>query len=184
MIRVAINRLIYMMLIFIGVILLWYKQYIAFAIPIFVYVGVDKVFWKNFHIAKKLMYKKRYKSAVEKFDLFLKDLEEKPWLNNLKVFNIGIYTHDLKAKVYNNIGLCYFESKSYKRAEEFFNKAIKEDDKFCLPNYNLSIIYLIKNKEEKANENLKTAIKKGYNKINFGQLKSYVYIKYKLQEEE
>lgn len=183
MIRVAVNRLIYMVLIFVGFALLWNKYYIIFCIPLFLYIGVEKVFWKNFHYGKKLMYKKRYKSAVESFELFLKDLEEKPWLNKLKIFNIGIYTHDLKAKVYNNIGLCYFESKSYKRAEEFFNKAIKEDDKFCLPNYNLSILYLIKDKEEKANENLKIAIKKGYNKVKFEQLKGYVYIKYKLQED-
>lgn len=183
MTRVAVNKFIYMVLVFAGITLLWYKQYFLFSIPLFLFWGVEKIFWKNFDIGKKLMYKKKYKSAADQFELFLKDLEEKPWLNKLQIFNIGVYTHNLKAKVYNNIGLCYLESKAHKKAEEFFNKAIKEDDKFCLPHYNLSIIYLIKNKEEKAEHQLETSIKKGYNKVNFDQLKGYVYIKYKLDED-
>ncbi len=181
MLRVALNRLIYIIFIIIGFVLLLYKQYFLFAIPIFLWVGVERIFWKNFYLGKKLLYKKKYKSAVAQFEIFLKDLEERPWLNQLGMFNIGIYTHNLRAKVYNNIGISYLESKAYKRAEEYFNKAIKEDEQFCLPYYNIAIISLIKDKEDKGSEYLQEAIKRGYNKVNFQQLKGYVHLKYKLE---
>ncbi|SHH31734.1 tetratricopeptide repeat protein [Tepidibacter thalassicus] len=167
------------MLICIGIFLVLSKKYFLLSLPIILWIIVERVFWKNFYLGKRLLYKRRYKSSVEHFNMFLNDIEDKPWLSYLRMFNIGVYTHNLKAKVYNNIGICYLESKAFNKAEEYFNKAIEEDNKFCLPYYNLAIIYLIKDDELKARDYLTDAIKKGYNRVKLAQLKGYVMLKYK-----
>ncbi len=178
--RVIVNKLIYLVLICIGVLLAIKDMYYIIAIPVIMWLLVERVYWKTFYDGKKMLYKKQFKSAAGKFEVFLKELEEKPWLNNLKMFNIGIYTHNLQAQCYNNIGICYLESKSYKKATNYFNKAIELDDIFCIPYYNLAIIKLIHDNEVEAEDYLLQSIKRGYNKVKFGQLKGYVMMKYKM----
>ena len=178
--RVVRNRLIYLTLICIGVFLAIKDMYYIIAIPVIMWLLVERVYWKTFYEGKKMLYKKQFKSAAGKFESFLKELEEKPWLNNLKMFNIGIYTHNLQAQCYNNIGICYLESKSYKKATKHFNKAIELDDMFCIPYYNLAIIKLIHDNEEEARGCLLQSIKRGYNKVKLEQLKVYVMMKYKM----
>lgn len=178
--RVVVNRLIYLVLICIGVFLAIKDMYYIIAIPVIAWLLVERVYWKTFYDGKKMLYKKQFKSAADKFETFLKELEDKPWLNNLKMFNIGIYTHNLQAQCYNNIGICYLESKSYKKATNYFNKAIELDDLFCIPYYNIAIIKLIHDNEEEARGYLLQSIKRGYNKVKLEQLKGYVMMKYKM----
>ncbi|OPJ55419.1 tetratricopeptide repeat protein [Alkalithermobacter paradoxus] len=177
--RVLINRLIYLIIVSIMIFAVFEKKYYLILIPLLAWFIVERYFWKNFYQGKRLMSKLQYKSAADKFEAFLKDLEMKPWLNNLRFFNYGVYTHNLKAKSYNNIGICYLESRLFNKAEDYFKKSLDEDKDFCIPYYNLAIVELIKDNEEKAFENLKKSIKLGYNKVKMAQLKGFVIMNYK-----
>ncbi|KXZ40725.1 hypothetical protein SAMN05661008_01463 [Alkalithermobacter thermoalcaliphilus JW-YL-7 = DSM 7308] len=179
--RVLINRLVYLIIVTLMLFAALEKKYYIVLIPIISWILVERVFWKNFHEGKKLMRKLKYKSAVEKFNEFLKDIENKPWLKKLRFLNYGVYTHNLKAMTYNNIGICYLESNLLNKATDYFEKAKQEDEQFCIPYYNLAIIELIKDNEEKAFENLKKSIKLGYNRVKMAQLKGYVHARYKME---
>lgn len=178
MIRVAMNRMVYLIivtLLFFAII----KGYwvIAVVLPV-AGVVAEKILWRNFYMGKRLMAKQRDKSAVEAFRIFMGDLEEKPWIRHLQIFNFGIYTHNMEAKVYNNIGICYLESQVLKTAEEYFKRSLEEDEKYCLPHYNLAILNLIRKDEEESKKHLELSRKYGYNRIQFDQLKGYVHVKY------
>lgn len=178
--RTIIVKLIYIVVILtvtaISIYNLELGTFIALLIGLNMYL--ERFYFKNFYLGKYNLRKLKDKTALKYFLEFLKDLDKNNDYNSIKYLQLDMYSFNLRAKTYNNIGLCYLESKVYKKAQDYFNNAIKEDEKFCMPYYNLAIINMIKNKDDIAREYLNKSIKLGYNKIKFERLKSYVDFKY------
>ncbi|HDZ84327.1 MAG TPA: tetratricopeptide repeat protein [Nitrospirae bacterium] len=94
------------------------------------------------------------------------------WNSELSLWSDVIKKSPGKARGYNNVGMCYYESKDRAKAIPYFQKAIEIDPLDYKALNNLGLSYMGEGRPEKAIESLSRAVKikpsNGMYHINLG----------------
>jgi tetratricopeptide (TPR) repeat protein len=163
-----------------------YKSPLAFLIPLAVFIIpriLIRVFWKDFYIARELMKQRKFQEAIEKYEAFLNEIQNKPWLKYLMMMTSGIYTRNLPAVVYNNIASCYINASQLKKGRAAINESIKLDDQYAIAYYNLAIVDIIENKIKSAKKNYHKANELGLKTRNFDNFVSNIQKVYNISDQ-
>jgi tetratricopeptide (TPR) repeat protein len=110
---------------------------------------VQGFFYRDFHRGRHLMTQEQVALAIPHFEAFLLKLEQAPWLQRLSFLGASVYTRDIKAMTFNNLGACILRTGSLEEARYWLERAI-ERDKLYPPYYNLALVEQLANNETLA----------------------------------
>jgi tetratricopeptide (TPR) repeat protein len=179
--KVRFSKILYILIIviFVTSIFLIYRKieppynsiFIAIAMVIcFIPGRIVGHYFRYFFIARKFLNLKKYENSIEYNKRFIQLLEHKPWIKRLMWFSWGIYTKDIEAMSFNNLGTALLYMGKYDQSKEQFKKAISIDESYSLPYFNLAIIYLIDGDKEIAHNYYRNAEKLGFKGTSFDKL--------------
>lgn len=119
-------------------------------------------YFRDFYKALKLLSNKKYEESILQNQLFLQKIATKPYLKKSNILVWGIYTRDIEAMTYNNLGAAYLELAKLEEATLAFTKAINIDNLYPIPYYNLAVLYEIHKDRAKAEEYSQIAANYGF----------------------
>lgn len=198
--KVRLSKILYLLIIFVLVtaIFLIYANieppynFIFLLIAMIVFLIPGRVvghYYRDFFTARKLLNKKNYEKSIKYNKRFIEQIEEKPWIKRLMWLSWGIYTKDIEAMSFNNIGTALLHMEEYNQSKDYFEKAITIDESYPLPHFNLAIIYLIEGNREMAHNYYRDAGKLGFKGTSFDKLVNkiqelYASVEGKIEEKE
>jgi len=110
------------------------------------------------------------KQALEQFFAFLDQLSKNPWQKALIWLSWAIYTPDVVAMAWNNIGACHTNLGNFNQAKRAFLEALVIDPKYPLPHLNLARIAIVEGDRPEAEHQLEGARSLGYSSTSIDQL--------------
>ena len=140
------------------------------AIVFFIPGRMQGYFWRDFYRGRKLVGRGEWENSLRCFGRFLADLKKRPWLIRLNWLNWGMYTRDIEAMTYNNMGLAHLGLGRLSEAEQHFIRAIEIDSEYPLPYYNRALLEQIKGDTEEAASLLKKSQTLGYSRTTYDKL--------------
>ena len=93
---------------------------VIFLIP----VRIVGHYFRDFFTAKKFLSLKNYEKSIEYNKLFLQQIEDRPWIKRLMWLSWGMYTKDIEAMSFNNIGTSLFLSYGSIERIDFIRKRL------------------------------------------------------------
>jgi tetratricopeptide (TPR) repeat protein len=127
-------------------------------------------YWRDFYTGRRMMESGWNADAIKEFEKFLNRLRENPTLKHLIWFVWGFYTRDVEAMTQNNIGAVLIREGSLDQAEERLAQAIKIDDQYPIPYYNMALIGEMRGDREAAVASLGTAESLGYQQTKIDEV--------------
>jgi len=124
-------------------------------------------YYRDFYSARKLLISKNFEESIELFNKFLEYVQSNPKIKILDYLSLGIYTRDIEAMTYNNIGVGLLHLSNCYESEEHYKKAIAIDPAYPLPHYNLAIVWIIKNDNVTAKKHFKVSEQLGFKGSSF-----------------
>ncbi|KAB2879328.1 hypothetical protein F9K33_09430 [bacterium] len=181
--RVARNRVLYFAVLLLVLIAFAYLitnfhwelyQLLIIALVFLVPGRLVQYYWRDFFKGRKNLEKKNYDKAIQRFELFLKDVEESPWIKWLMFFSYGLYSFKVEAVALAYLGKCNIYKRNLEQAEQFLNRALQTDSKYPVAFFNLSVIYVLRNDEITARRYFDAAREHGYPKMKFENLNAFI----------
>ncbi len=112
----------------------------------------------------------RSDEAEKAFHKFLADIQERPWIKKLIFLSWGMFTPDIEAMTWNNLGVISMEQGRLEEAKEALEKVVLMDPECPLPYNNLAIIAAAKGDETEAKALFEKSQKLGYTRSSFDQM--------------
>ena len=109
-------------------------------------------------------------SALEHFTSFAQTLENRPWIKRLIWLSFGVYTTDIEAMTYNNLGACYLEKGEFTRAKTSLYHALEICPNYPIPYFNLALLYGLTRERREAVRCFQEAKRLGYDLSRFDQV--------------
>ncbi|MDH3276335.1 MAG: hypothetical protein OEM99_17530 [Gammaproteobacteria bacterium] len=131
---------------------------------------VNGHFWRDFYTGRRMMDSGRNTDAIKEFEKFLTSVCENPALKHLIWFVWGFYTRDVEAMTQNNIGAVLIREGNLDQAEERLARAIRIDDQYPIPYYNMALIGELRGDREATAESLTTAHSLGYQQTSIDEI--------------
>jgi len=131
-------------------------------------------YWRDFFKGRRSLEKKNYDKAIQRFELFLKDVEESPWIKWLMFFSYGLYSFKVEAVALAYLGKCNIHKQNFEQAELCFNKALQKDSKYPVAFFNLAVIYSLRNDDITARRYFDMARSNGYPRMQFENLSAFI----------
>jgi tetratricopeptide (TPR) repeat protein len=127
-------------------------------------------FWRHFYTGRRMMDSGWNDDAIKEFEEFLTSIRENPALKHLIWFVWGFYTRDVEAMTQNNIGAVLIREGNLDQAENRLAQAIRIDDRYPIPHYNMALIGELRGDREAAVESLSTAQALGYRQTSIDEI--------------
>lgn len=131
---------------------------------------VQGYYCKEFYLGKRLLKQDKYADCIKHFESFIEEIEKRRWIKMLMYFTWGIYTMDIEAMTYNNLGTAYLNLKNFDQAKEKFFHAIDLDEKYSIPYYNLAILSAIQQEFPEAETYYNKSKELGYSATGLDEL--------------
>jgi tetratricopeptide (TPR) repeat protein len=131
---------------------------------------INGYFWRDFYTGRRMMDSGWNADAIKEFEKFLTSLRENPALKHLIWFVWGFYTRDVEAMTQNNIGAVLIREGNLDQAEERLAQALRLDNQYPIPYYNLALIGELRGDREAAAASLSTAQSLGYEQTNIDEI--------------
>ena len=131
---------------------------------------IQGFFLRNLFRGRRLLDDGQPKQALDHLQAFLAELARSPWQKRLIWLSWAIYTPDVEAMAWNNVGAAHSQLGSWNEAEEAFLKALAVDRRYPLPHLNLARIAIVKGDRNSADRHLESARSLGYKKTSIDQL--------------
>lgn len=185
--RVARNRVLYFMVLSLVLITFaylmtefqWELYQLLIIAFIFLIPGrLVQYFWRDFFKGRKSLEKGNFEKAIQRFELFLKDIEESPWIKWLMFFSHGLYSFKVEAVALVYVARCHIHKKELDQAELFLNKALQVDPKYSLAFFYLAVVYELRNDEASSRRYFDLARANGYPKMKFENLSVFIRDEY------
>ena len=111
---------------------------------------------------RNLLEKGEYQASIETTERFLATLKRQPWRRHFIHTMSGIFTSDVEAMAWTNLGVAHMYRGHLDRAEDCWRRAIERDPDYPLPYFNLSAVATVRGDEEGADRFGAIAKEKGY----------------------
>ena len=128
------------------------------------------LFLRKLFRGRQLLDSGQPKPALEQLRAFLDQLNQSRWQKRLIWLSWAVYTPDVEAMTWNNIGAAHTELGSWDEAKAAFTHALAVDRKYPLPHLNLATIALVQGDQEEAQRRFESARSLGYRKSSLDQL--------------
>ena len=164
-------------LVFLAAMAVWYARseiVIPFAIVFFGVVlpgAIQGFFWEDLFAGRRHLERGHWDKSIEHFQRFLTALNCRPWIRRLALLRLPRFTSSPKALVLNNMGLAFLNKGHKGKARKYFLEALKEDQHYGVPFFNLSVIALMEENPDSAMEYWSKAKKEGCARIPLDKLK-------------
>ncbi len=153
-------------------------QLLLIAIVFLIPGRLVQYYWRDFFKGRKCLQKKQFDEAIQRFGLFLKEVEESPWIKWLMFFSYGLYSFKVEAVAQAYLATCYIHKKELDLAETCLQKALKVDSKYSVAFFNLAVIGLLRNNDSLSRQYFDQAREHGYPKMKFENLRVYIQDEY------
>lgn len=122
---------------------------------------------RNFYQGLTAFQQQKFEAAAQLFHNFLDDVKRRPWIKKLIWWSFGVYTYDLEAMAWNNLGAIEIEKGRFATAPEFLNKALALDPNYPKPYFNLAIAAIGQSETELAEQYFQKARDLGFTNDSF-----------------
>jgi tetratricopeptide (TPR) repeat protein len=127
-------------------------------------------FFRSLFQGRRLLDAGQPKPALDHFRAFLDQVRESPWQKRLIWLSWAVYTPDVEAMAWNNIGAAHTELGNWDDAKQAFSEALAVDPKYALPHLNLARIAIVEGDKAEAERRVDSARSLGYKKTSVDQL--------------
>lgn len=93
---------------------------------------------------------------------FLDQIQKRPSRKRLIWFAPGIYTADIEAMTYNNLGVVNLSLDRFGESEKWLRKALGVDPSYPLPHFSLGLLHLLSGSRRKASSSFQEAVRLGF----------------------
>lgn len=135
---------------------------------------------RHFYRGLRAFQQQQLEPAEQLFQRFLQDLERRPWIRHLIWWSFGMYTSNLEAMTYNNLGAIRLRQGEFEAAQPFLQKAIALDPQYAKPYFNLAIAAAGLGQREQSGHYFQQAQALGYSGGSFDQFLTAVQEEYAL----
>lgn len=101
-------------------------------------------FWRDLIVGRRLMNRENWSESVPHLVRFIRKMRQHQWLNILIWFNPSLYTTSALAMGLNNLGVAYLRLGEIDEAQRHLLEALKIDQLYPMPHYNLAIIEFLR----------------------------------------
>lgn len=123
-------------------------------------------FFRGLH----LLNQQQFQAAETMFLAFLEQLRQRPHLKKQAQFwYYGAYTPNMEAMTLNNLGVAKMAQGKRDEAAEYFEQALKTDEKYPKPHHNLAVLAASGGDTELARHHFQKAVELGYDGESFDQ---------------
>lgn len=133
---------------------------------------------RHFYRGLRAFQQRNLDESEQLFNTFLRDLERRPWIKHLIWWSFGVYTFDLEAMTWNNLGAIQNEKGRFADARPLFEKAITLDPKYPKPYFNLAIAAAAEGQTAVAEQYFNQARELGYSGGRFDRFLTQVQQEY------
>jgi len=123
---------------------------------------VQGVYYRELFNGRRLLDHGNAAAAKERFERFLGQLRQRPWIKRLLWLSWSFYTPSVEAMTWNNIACCELEQGRLSKAKELFDTALALDPLYPLPHFNLAVLYELGANTSDAERALEKANSLGY----------------------
>lgn len=124
-----------LMLLF-GIQILWYMK-----------ISKQKKLLENFTKGKDYLINGHYQQAIRYLEQFVRQTQVDAEVASAVNIPLGVYTRNVIAMAYNNIGIAYMGLLDYEQGKDALHTALEYDGEYGVPYYNLAAIAYIENDE-------------------------------------
>lgn len=118
--------------------------------------------WREFFRGQRLFANREWTAAQAEFESFLARLNRQPWLRQGIWLGWAVYTRNIEAMTWNNLGALMMNSGESSAAETALHNALSLDRLYPLPYWNLAVLRSIENRPDEAAEFAAEAQRLGY----------------------
>ena len=185
--RVARNRVLYFIVLLLVLIIFSYLmtnfhwelyQLMLIAVVFLIPGRLVKYYWRDFFKGRKCLQKGDFDEAMQRFQLFIKEVHESPWIKWLMFFSYGLYSFKVEAVAQAYLAKCHIHKKELDQAESYLNKALEADKKYSVAFFNLAVVYALKNDEASSRRYFDLARENGYPKMKYENLNNFIRDEY------
>ena len=185
--RVARNRVLYFIVLLLVLIAFaylmtnyhWELYQLLFIAVFFLIPGrLVQYFWRDFFKGRKCLQKRNFDEAIQRFQLFLNEVENSPWIKWLMFFSYGLYSFKVEAVTHGYLAKCYIHKNELEPAEGHLKKALQIDSKYSVAYFQLAIVSYLKKDDVLARSYFDQAREHGYPKMKYENLGSYIQEEY------
>ena len=133
---------------------------------------------RHFYQGLHAVQQQKLDEAERLFHTFLERAERRPWIKRLIWWSFGVYTFDLEAMAWNNLGAIYIRQGRLAEAKNCLEKAIALDPKYPKPFFNLAVSAIGEGQTELARQYFEEAKKLGYAGDSFDQFLTTIQEEY------
>lgn len=183
--RTTFRKLLYpLLLLTIFVVLFWLhgrgriSNLAPWGIALLVLSQIIRYPLRHFYQGLHAFWQRKFDKAESLFQTFLQDLERRPWIRHLIWWTIGIYSHDLEAMTWNNLGAIRIEKGQFEEAREHLERALEIDPKYPKPYFNLAAAAVGLGRMDEAERYFRQARELGYTGGSFDQFLTVIQQEY------
>jgi tetratricopeptide (TPR) repeat protein len=119
-------------------------------------------FYREFFRGRREMGAGNLDSALAHFTSFVEIVRRRSWTKRLIWLSFGVYTTDIEAMTYNNLGACYLEKGDLKQARTSLYQALEICPTYPIPFFNLALAYCLAGQRREAARSFRKAKQLGY----------------------
>lgn len=123
---------------------------------------VQGYYWREFFRGRQAMSRQQHEVARDHFRRFLDLLQKRPWMKRLMWCGFGIYSWDIEAVTYNNLGAAALETGELAQSQVALERALSIDRNYPKANFNLGLLYARSDNPQRAKEYLAEARRLGF----------------------
>lgn len=123
---------------------------------------VQGYFYRDFFRGRREMAEGQFDLAIEHFSRFAEHVRQRPWLKRLIWLSFGVYTADIEAMTYNNLGACNLEKRDLPGARKELYRALELCPTYPMPYFNLGLMSLVQSDRRHAAKCFREAKRLGF----------------------
>lgn len=111
---------------------------------------------------RRLMDAGMFRESIAESEAFIETLQRQSWRKRAIWLAGFVYSPDIEAMTWNNIGVAASQLGDWDWAERCFRRALEIDVKYPIPHANLAVVQLAKGNEQIARQEVTQAVALGY----------------------
>jgi len=123
---------------------------------------IQRSVFRDFYQGRRLLGGAHYAQAAESFERFLQVTQEQPWRKRLIWLSWPIYTTDIEAMAWNNLGAATLWLGDLSSASSAFREALDLDPDYAQPYFNIAVLQVMQGDHEAARQSVQQAATLGY----------------------